>query len=173
MVINTPIKKRDEGYSSAVTVSTFTRLSMKSSSRGISSLSSRNPSICNSIATFIWAIVSSMVSPCEKQPGSEGTSAQYPLLGSLCINIVYSVICFHIKRSNSSSVKPAFFIAAFKRPIFNSPDTGIVKKLPVGHLDIHMIPLPLPDLSTSVHECPNSISTPDSAERWHVYQCMY
>ncbi|MBM3253709.1 MAG: response regulator, partial [Candidatus Omnitrophica bacterium] len=58
---------------------TSTSLSSTSTSdSGIGKLSSLRDQIYNSIASFILEIASSIVSPCEAQPGSAGTCTEYP-----------------------------------------------------------------------------------------------
>jgi len=53
-----------------VTVSILTRLIMNSSSTGTNSLSSIKQAIWSSIASLVFVIVSSTVSPCETHPES-------------------------------------------------------------------------------------------------------
>jgi hypothetical protein len=114
------------------TVWILTRLSMNSSSTGTSSLSSFRQEIWRFTASLTCSIVSSTVSPCEKHPGSAGTSAQKPPSSALWIkNRVFPGIFPYNHCANSSSVKPAFLIAALRSPILTVPETGMVS-LPTG-----------------------------------------
>ena len=109
------------------TVWILTRLSMNSSSTGTSSLSSFRQEIWRFIASLTCSIVSSTVSPCEKHPGSAGTSAQKPPSSALWIkNRVFPGIFPYNHCANSSSVKPAILIAALRSPILTVPETGMV-----------------------------------------------
>ena len=110
------------------TVWILTRLRMNSSSTGTSSLSSFRQEIWRFIASLTCSIVSSTVSPCEKHPGSAGTSAQKPPSSALWIkNRVFPGIFPYNHCANSSSVKPAILIAALRSPILTVPETGMVR----------------------------------------------